>query len=96
MGYSEKFHRKPTDIVKNQTTITKQQNPSKPKSTYAQRPEASVHKIDIFFAIVIHMCLVRKPSLLDYWTNFMHKPCNKSSDVSRSIPGNPYNVTDKY
>jgi hypothetical protein len=65
------------------STITKQQNTSKPKSSYAQRPEASIHKIKIFIAIVIHMCLVRKPSLLDHWTNLMHKLCNKRWDVSR-------------
>jgi hypothetical protein len=95
MGYLEKFNQKPTDIVKNEISVTKQQNSLKPKSTYAQRSEACTQKIKILFAIVIHLCLVKTSSLLNYWTNFIHKLCNESWDVSRSIPDNSYNVTYK-
>jgi hypothetical protein len=34
----------------------------------AQWKEVSKHETKIFLAIVIHMCLVKKPSLRDYWT----------------------------
>jgi hypothetical protein len=35
---------------------------------YAQWKEVSLYETKLFFAIVIHMCLVKKPSLRDYWT----------------------------
>lgn len=51
MGYLEKFNQKPTEFIKKKSkhNITKQQNHLKPKSTQVQRPEASIHKIKIFF-----------------------------------------------
>jgi hypothetical protein len=35
---------------------------------YAQWKEVSTHETKLFLAIVIHMCLVKKPSLRDNWT----------------------------
>jgi hypothetical protein len=55
-------------FAKQQINIRKQEGPLKPKSVYAQWREVSTHETKIFLAIVIHMCLVKKPSLRDYWT----------------------------
>jgi hypothetical protein len=54
--------------AKQQINIRKQAGPLKPKYVYAQWKEVSLHETKIFLAIVIHMCLVKKPSLSDYWT----------------------------
>jgi hypothetical protein len=54
--------------AKQQINIRKQEDTLKPKSVYAQWKEVSLHETKLFLAIVIHMCLVKKPSLRDYWT----------------------------
>jgi hypothetical protein len=54
--------------AKQQIDVRKQQGPLKSKSIYAQWTEVSMYKIKIFFAVVIHVCMVKKPSLHDYWT----------------------------
>jgi hypothetical protein len=51
-----------------QINVRKHQDPLKPKSVYAQWTEISIYEIKIFFAVVIHMCLVKKLLLRDYWT----------------------------
>jgi hypothetical protein len=84
--------------VKQQINIRKQEGPLKPKSVYAQWKEVSIHEIKIFLANS-YSCVFGKETvparLLDHDTNFTHKLHNKSWDVSRPIPGNPYNVARK-
>jgi hypothetical protein len=45
----------------------KEEGPLKPKTVHGQWKEASVQEIKLFFAIVINMCLLRKPYIRDYW-----------------------------
>jgi hypothetical protein len=53
--------------AKQQINIRKQEGLLKLKSVYAQWKEVRSLEIKIFLAIVVHMFLVKKLSLRDYW-----------------------------
>lgn len=58
-----------TNRYASQQIKKKQQEGSlKKKSIYALWKDVSLQEIKIFFAIVIHMSLVKKPQLRDYWS----------------------------
>jgi hypothetical protein len=46
----------------------KEDGPLKPKTVHGQWKEVSVQEIKLFFAFVIHMCLLHRPYIWDYWS----------------------------
>lgn len=54
------------------------------KSIYSLWKDVSIREIKIFFAIVIHMCLVRKPELRDYWSTTPILQTNYASALGMS------------
>ena len=63
----------------------KQEGPLTPKSVFAQWHKVSSQEIKKFFAIIIHMSLLRKSSLRDYWSlrPIIHTPYASSVAMSR-------------
>ncbi|XP_063220583.1 piggyBac transposable element-derived protein 4-like [Bacillus rossius redtenbacheri] len=76
-----------TDVIKNIKTETNQyagtmiDNMKRAKklklnSMWQRWTTVKLQEIYYFFAVIIHMCLVRKPKITDYWSNdnIMHTP----------------------
>ena len=62
----------------------KQKGPLKKKSVYTLWKNVSMKEIKIFFSIIIHMCLVRKPQLRDYWSTTPILQTSYTSSVGMS------------
>ena len=58
---------KETNRYATQQMNKKQEGPLKPKSVFAQWNTVSLQEIKKFFSIIIHMSVLRKTSLRDYW-----------------------------
>ena len=63
----------------------KQKGPQKPKSVFSQWNPVTLQEIKKFFAIVIHMSVLRKSSVRDYWSlrQIIQTPYAASVGMSR-------------
>jgi len=62
----------------------KQEGSLKPKSVFAQWNTASLQEIKKFFSVIIHMSVLRKSSVRDYWSSrpIIHTPYAGSVGMS--------------
>jgi hypothetical protein len=82
---SSKLIQKETNWYANQQiNKKKQEGPLKPKSVFAQWNAVSIQDIDKLFSIIIHMSMLCKSSLQDYWSFYplIQTPCAASVGMS--------------
>jgi len=63
------IHKETNRYAKQQINKTKQEGSLSPKSVFALWNTVSLHEIKKFFAIIIHMNVLHKSSLRDYWSS---------------------------
>ena len=81
----EHMQKETNRYAKQQINKKKQEGLLPPKSVFARWNKISLQEIKKFFAIIIHMSLLRKSSLRDYWTSrpIIHTQYASSVGMSR-------------